>query len=383
MTIDKFTMLNKEGCVLNTLNQLLSAELENIESLLGSELQEAVDRISVREKNARFLEIVLESPEMSPRELNKLLSSEFGPSSRVDVLQQFRDSKINTPQDRVRLVEKICATADSLLRLIEGRADDAAKDFDTVAKITLSRLFRERTIEGKLLLMAICRPQVIGKGDLSPETKSILSRLSKVAKQGSYKLCRETGRRLAYEVGQFYGLVRRQTHQEKVEAVLQDMVISRDVDDLLSSLFIVQKELSGLKDAFNVELEEAASNYVKNFFSGLNSPQNSHLLDTVAQTQQLIHERMAQGWDLPSELRVIPMVLELLLKALRHQGLEQIEQVGKIKLIPQDALSEYEFMGSQYPNTGKVQIVVRTPGWRMGSTIIAKPRVQEVSNECD
>jgi molecular chaperone GrpE (heat shock protein) len=366
------------GRAMNPLIQVLGAELGGIESLLDNELQEAAERIAIREKNARFLEIILETPEMPPRELNARLSAEFGPGSRGDVLQQFRDSKINTPQERLRVVEVMRSTASSLLRMLDGTSPELSKDYDKVAKIVLSRVFKERRVEGKLLLMAICRSRNADSADSIGEASLFVSRLGSVATQGSYKLCREAARRIVYALGQFYGLAKRQTTREKVEAILEDMEISRDVDDLRATLFIVQRELSELKDGFEAEFKDATSNYVQNFFSALNSPQSSHLLDTVAQTQQLIREQSSKGWDIPSELRVIPMVLDVFLNALRSYGLEPIEQVGGVKEVSHKALSEYEFMGSQYPTSPRVRIVIRTPGWRVGSKVISKPRAQEM-----
>jgi hypothetical protein len=206
----------------------------------------------------------------------------------------------------------------------------------------------------------------------------ILSRLGSVARRGSYKLCREAARRIVFTLGQFYGLARRQTTQEKVAAILEDMEISRDVDDLRATLFIVQRDLSELKDDFDAELKGATSNFIQSFLAGLNSPQSGHLLDSVAQTRQLIRQHYSEKKKLPPELRVIPMVLDLFLNTLRTHGLEPIEEIGETKEIRREVLSEYEFMGAGFPATDAVRVVIQTPGWRVGQVVISKPRVQQV-----
>jgi hypothetical protein len=367
--------------------QLLSAELKSIESLLDSELQEESDRMAIREKNARLLEIMLENPELPLREVDARLSSEFGTASGAEVLVQLLESRLKDTEERVRLCRKMRSTAVSLLRLIQETSDNPAKDYDNVAWIALrhffpqTSVFKERRFEGKLLLLALCRSPLTTRESTNPEAAQILSRISSVAKRGSYYLCRETARRIVFTAGQFYGLTRRRTAREKVETILQDMEISRDVDDLRATLFIVQRDLSELKDGFETELSEATLKFIHNFFSELNSPQSSHLLDTVAQTQHLIRQRAAEGKKLPSELKVIPMVLDLLLNALRSHGLEPIEQVGNVKKVSREALAEYEFMGSEYPTADAVRVVVRTPGWRVGSVVISKPRVQQVAEK--
>lgn len=356
----------------------LLEELTDVESLLQQELAEEEDKILARENNYRFLRLLIEQPELAPHEYRKSLLNKYGVSADVDVSEQLRANDLYSIGKRSRLSQIMKGIGTKTYNLIMGQSSDSPSDYDDIAKIVLSKFFRERMVEGKLFLISLTLLpawQEVSNSVL----QSLLEKLKGIASKGSYKLCREAARQLVYVLGIEYGLAKRRTGTERVQAVLEDIEISRDVDDLRASLLIVQRELTRLRDEFQDDVKAQNEEFIIGFFSRMNSPRYGHLLDTIAQTNALIEESQNK-WSIPSELRVVPTVIQMFMNHLRSEGvqpIELLETLGKPKELPKEKLSMYEFIGSKdLIHQEKVTVIVKTPGWKIGETIISKPLIE-------
>lgn len=373
--------MNKtSSIVVPELHKKIADELSNIAVLLERNLKDDADAVQIRENNYYLLKLVLRSPEIHPRDYPSILSREYNIVMGVDPNNQLRADGLTSLERRERFARIMSEIGFKTYRLIMNKSQNPFEDFDGVAKIVRSDDFRLRRIEGKGYLTLLTSLPDWSENPSDKVLNEILSILRNVATKGSYKLCRETGRRLVDVIGAEYGFEKRKTSTERVEAILQDVdSLTQDVDDMRSSLLLVQQEFQHLKEEFDQEVESLKQDFIRNFFTRLNSARSSHLLDAMAQTDALIKENRGKGRKLPRELQAIPMLIQIFMSMLKAEGITPIETVGEVKEIRATELSKFEFVGSSgFASNDIISAVVRTPGWQLGQVVISKPRVEEI-----
>jgi hypothetical protein len=81
------------------------------------------------------------------------------------------------------------------------------------------------------------------------------------------------------------------------------------------------------------------------------------------------------------ELQVIPTIIRVFINFLRAEGVFPIEVVGTTKELQGSEILEYEFLGNSKPKADEhVSVVIRTPGWKFGDTVISRPRAEELNS---
>ena len=364
------------------LHHILLQELSDIADLLQQELEEDGEMATARENNYHFLQFILEQPELHPREYVQILSKKHGAIIGADIPHQLQVSDIYSVGKRVRLARIMESISISAYNLLVGKPSDPFKDFDNIARIVRARSFRKRIIEGKAFLIILTNLPQWQNINQSAAILSILSILKSTAQKGSYKLCQESARRLVDILGVEYGFEKRKTSAERVQDILQDLQITRDISDMRATLLIVQQEFKHLKEEFEQEVHNRNQEFVQDFFTNMNSARYGNLLDTIAQTNALIDQLQGQGWSLDPKLRAIPMVIQIFMNMLNSQGVSSIEKIGATKVLSGFQLSEYEFLGSSdLKADDKVSVIVRTPGWKLEDIVISKPRVEEMKTK--
>lgn len=363
------------------LHQNLLQEVSEIGGLLQQELAEDENMALARENNYRFLRLLLERPELHPRNYTQVLFERYGEVIDVAVHRQLRANRLYSVEQRARLVDIMQSTGSRTYNLIMGQSTDAFQDYDNVASIVLSRFFWKRRVEGKLFLITLTLLpswQEVVRGNVALHT--LLDTLKSIANKGSYKLCREAGRRLVRTLGVEYGFVERETGVERMQGILEDVDIT-DMDDMRAALLLAQREVEHWREEFQEKVDILHQEFICDFFARMNSARYSYLLDTIAQTDALIAELQDKGWAMEPELQAIPMVIQIFMNMLRAEGVVPLENVGTTKELSRAELSSYEFVGSKDFEAGdRIAVVVKTPGWKVGDVVISKPRVEEVNS---
>jgi hypothetical protein len=363
------------------LHQNLLQELSEIESLLQQELAEDENMALARENNYRFLRLLLEQPELHPRSYARVLFEKHGEVIDTDVQRQLRADRLYSVEQRSRLVDIMESTGNRTHDLIIGQSADGFQDYDNVASIVKSRFFWKRRIEGKLFLITLTLLPS-WQEDMKEHVvlQSLLDKLRAIASRGSYKLCREAGRRLVRTLGVEYGFAERETSAERMQGILED-VDTTDLDDMRAALLLAQREAEHWRQEFQEKVDNLNQKFVYDFFGRMNSARYSYLLDTIAQTDALIGELQDKGWAMEPKLQAIPMVIQIFMNVLRAERVFPLETVGATKELSRAELFSYEFVGSKDFGPGdKVAVVVRTPGWKVGDVVISKPRVEEINS---
>lgn len=371
--------------IISELHKKIADELSNIailleRSLVERSLKDDVEAAQIRENNYYLLKLVLRSPETHPRDYSSTLSREYNVVMGVDPYTQLRADGLTSIERRERFTRIMSEIGANTYRLIMNKSQNPFEDFDGVARIVRSEGFRLRRIEGKGYLTSLTSLPDWPQNPSYKALNELLNILSNIARKGSYKLCRETGRRLVDIIGEAYGFEKRKTSTERVEAILQDVdSLTQDVDDMRSSLLLVQQEFQHLKEEFDREVEILKQEFIRSFFARMNSARSSHLLDSMAQTEGLIKEIYEKGRRLPRELQAIPLMIQIFMSMLKTEGVTPIETVGEVKKIQAADLSKFEFVGSSgFASSDVISAVVRTPGWQLGQIVISKPRVEEI-----
>lgn len=366
------------------LSQTLLREFSDIKDLLQEELREDRKTSLVRQHNYHLLQILLDQPEMHPREYDQILARKYNKTIGTDVIHQLKLSNLHSVDRRIRLKRIMEQISISTYNLLVGNSSNPFRDYDDTAKIIRHQDFRRRIIEGKAFLIALTRLpqwQIAFDGSETTALRPIFDTLLVAARQGSYKLCEECARRLLDVLGVEYGFVKRRTSTERVQDVLEDVETTRDLDDMRDTLLIVQREFKHLKEEFEQEVTNLNQEFIRDFFASMNSARYSYLLDAIAQTDQLIAELQNTGWGLEPKLQTIPMIIQIFMNLLRSYGVTPIESVGITKDIASSELPAYEFVGlKNFRSESKLTVIVRTPGWKIGNTIISKPRIDEVNS---
>ena len=373
--------MNKvNSIVVPELHNKIADELSDMAALLENDLKDDAEAAQIRENNYYLLKLVLRNPAIHPRDYPSILAREYNIVMGMDPNMQLRADGLTSVDRRERFARIMREIGYKTYRLIMNKSQNPFEDFDGVAKIVRSDDFRLRRIEGKGYLTLLTSLPDWPESPSYTVLNELLSILRNVAIKGSYKLCRETGRRLVDVIGAEYGFEKRKTSTERVEAILQDAYSrTQDVDDMRSSLLLVQQEFRHLKEEFDQEVESLKQDFIRNFFARLNSAHSNHLLDAMAQIDARIRETHGKGMNLPPELQTVPMLIQMFMSVLKAEGITPIETVGKVKEIPARELTNFEFVGSSdFAAHDVVSAVVRTPGWQFGHIVISKPRVEEV-----
>jgi hypothetical protein len=362
------------------LHQALTRELSEFAELLQRELEEDSEMAKARENNYRLLQLVLERPELQPREYDKMLYDLYGIDRSLDVHHQLRLNNLYLSEGRQRLGRIMKEISTKAYNLLTGNSVDIASEFDDIARIVRSKFFYERRVEGKSFLIALTLLPSWKNTNQSSDLRSLLDTLESVGKKGSYKLCRETVRRLVDVLGAEYGIEKRKTSTERVQDILEDVAVTRDVEDMRATLLIVQRESQHLKEQFEKELNNRNQEFIRNFFVRLNSVRHGELLDSIAQTDTLIQKLQKQGWKMEPELQAVPMIIQVFVNFLRNEGIVPIETIGEVRELRGWQLANYEFLGTITPKPeDQIKVMIKTPGWRLGDTVISRPRVEEIS----
>jgi molecular chaperone GrpE (heat shock protein) len=371
--------------VVPELHKNIADKLSNIAVLLECNLKDDARAAQIWENNYYLLKLVLSSPTIHPRDYQSILSHEHNIVMEVDPYTQLRTDGLASVERRERFVRIMSEIGLKTYRLIMNKSQNPFEDFDGVARIIRAKIahsnnFRFRRIEGKGYLTFLTSLPDWPKDPSYKVLNELLSTLKNIATKGSYKLCYETARRLVDVIGEEYGFEKRKTSKERVESILQDIDSStQNVDDLRSSLLLVQQEFQHLKEEFDQEIESFKQDFIRGFFARMNSARSGHLLDAMAQTGALIRENREKGEDLPRELQAIPMMIQIFMSMLKAEGITPIETVGKVKEIQARELSKFEFVGSSnFASNDIISAVVRTPGWQFGQAVISKPRIEEI-----
>lgn len=86
------------------LHQALAREIIEVADFLQRELEEDNEMTRARENNHRLLQLVLEQPEMHPRDYDYILFDKYGVDNSIDVHNQLRMSNLYSADRRQRLV---------------------------------------------------------------------------------------------------------------------------------------------------------------------------------------------------------------------------------------------------------------------------------------
>lgn len=361
---------------LDFLQQLLDQEISEISDLLHRELEENSEKKQARENNYYLSKLIFEQPSLTPENYAKIMYEKHGMVRSSAVHNQLKTYNLYNEERRLRLVRIMKETSGRTYALLTGQSKNAFEDFDEAAKIIRARAFYERKVEGKVFLIAIS--SLINK-ELQHPINLSLRNLEDISRKGSYKLCREITRRLIEVIGASYNFEKRKTSTERVRDILEDVEATRDIEDMRATLIIMQKESQHLKEQFELEVKNYNDEFIKSFFTKLNSVRNGELLNSIAQTDHLIQDLKNQGWDMKPELQAIPTIIQIFINFLRSEGIQPIKSIGEILEIEDQELVNYEFVGTPKTSSGKnINVIVRTPGWRFGDIIFSHPRVEEV-----
>lgn len=368
------------GTDILSLHQSLARETLEFADMFQRELEEDSEMAKARENNYHLFRLVLEQPELHPREYDNLLYDKYGIDRSIDVHKQLKLDGLYSPESRKRLGRIMKEIGTKVYHLLIGGSADAPKDFDDIARIVRAKQFYERRAEGKTFLIALTSLPAWGLVNQNATLRSSLDTLEAIGQRGSYKLCRVTARRLVDILGTEYGIEKRKTSTERVQDILEDVAFTRDVEDMRATLLIVQRASQDLKEQFESEVNNRNQEFIRDFFARMNSVRHGELLDSVAQTDILIKKMQEQGWKMEPELQAIPTIIQVFMNFLRTEGVTPIETIGEIIELRESQFLSFEVLGAIKFKLGEqAKIIVRTPGWRFGDTVISRPRVEEIS----
>ena len=353
----------------------LDAELREFADVLQNELDRGAEIATARRSNYNLIKLVIEQPALHPNEYAASLAQDFETAEHY-THSQLHANRLYTPGKRRRISQILRTIGQNASALLLGTSTNVEPDFGEIARIIRAPQFFERKIESKGFLCTLHASLFASAAVSLKGVGDTVQALEQIATSGSYKLCRELARRIVDIVGTEYGLERRKTASERVRDVLSDVALTRDEEDMRATLLIVQREAEHLRTQFEGEVQGRTQEFVRDFFAQMNSVRHSNLLDSVALTDSLISQKMAEGWKIEPALQAIPTIIQVLMNYLRSHGVFPIEEIGKVREIRGSELSAYKYEDADPPSSDElIRIVVRTPGWRFNDYVISPPRV--------
>jgi len=356
-------------------------ELEKSELYLEKELdQEGSSKARIREKNFDFLTLLLEHPEFSPREYEKRIED------YAAVPKELRWNNLSYPKERKRLADIMKSISNETARLITQNAPDPFPSYDSVAKIILSKYFSRRRLEGKIYLIALfsCADWATIQNE---EIQKIKKSLEILARKGSYKLCREVARRIVSHIGVKYGFEKKKSRTEVMQSILEDIEGTKDIDidDYRTTLVMVRKELTDLKEDIELEINTRTSDFLTNFFITMNSARNSYLLDTIIYvSDELSDENSPIQQDFKQCKNTLEILVKIFLNFIKLNNVIPIEHVNATIEISTDQLVQYEVENFSYDDyltnrEAKLLALVKTSGWKFNKVVISKPKIEIIN----
>src|SRR5579885_670225 len=198
--------MNKvNSIVVPELHNKIADELSDMAALLENDLKDDAEAAQIRENNYYLLKLVLRNPAIHPRDYPSILAREYNIVMGMDPNMQLRADGLTSVDRRERFARIMREIGYKTYRLIMNKSQNPFEDFDGVAKIVRSDDFRLRRIEGKGYLTLLTSLPDWPESPSYTVLNELLSILRNVAIKGSYKLCRETGRRLVDVIGAEYG----------------------------------------------------------------------------------------------------------------------------------------------------------------------------------
>lgn len=362
----------------NRLIEILHKDLINFHQVLQKDL-ERTDSFVTSGWSLRtdLLRAMCKKPEASFSEYSNKVP-EYG-----NVFSELKKNRLGYVNDRQQIVKKIDVVSLEIMKFIVGCQDNIQAGWDNIAKIIFSKTFYVRRIEGKLLLIYLTD---FTKWDNSYKSnllirkniKEIKKTISFIASHGSYQICTNVAKRIATRIGEEYGVTKKRSRADLAKSALEDLESSNEIEDYKTATLILQKELEIYKEDTEAEIKAKIDNFKIAFFSKMNSPQLSFLLDTVYDlTSQIENPNSQLNLDSSYSTKSIEILSYMFMNLLKDSDVKPIKKIGTTISITQDELEGFRINNYEDDISKKSRILanVTKSGWKYGQLIISKPEI--------
>ncbi len=317
-----------------------------------------IQRQNMSDENKMF-SIYLHDPTMQPRVCAEKFNMKYG--VRCDgttltgdgVIRSFKITRMGNRKEREAMFKE-CVEAASLI--CKSLAENSSEYIDDIKKRSVGHTQKKRII---LLSMFEMNEQL--------RTHKCREELLRLNRSFSEDCIDAILMMLAADKNTKKRKISPQEYENEI--VRLDAALSRS-----------NKMIERLQNEFNEEIEEYKLQARADLITQFNSRDYGYILDMLQLANKGFRKLRREGFNLPVDINMLPVLMRNLTRFVEDCGIEQIAEIGEEFEITINETEEYEYEGSAFADKNERKTVrIISCGWKITdeNIIISKPKVKE------
>lgn len=368
--------------------------LQSIEKYHQKVQNQSKEKIESHIYDYELAKAILAEPESHPRDMlakiKEAVDKEFIDFS---IRKQLRKLGLDRPNKRRKWTQLVKTAGKALSQFAQDGRDDYQPLYGDVKRIVFVKGVRTPLIESKAILISYL--EHLEDNIIYKERLDCVIRMANFGQ--SKDMLRDIIDLIAYE----RGLAKKKSVHDRLAGTIagtQDLIrsligssehdrdnknrIEQENEDLRAALEIAEQQLESLQDEIDQIRDEAKQEAVVSFFQEMNSVKFSNLLDQFSNAEEMLNRLKHNRYEIPQEIEVIPALVRMFMRFLKMYGVEPKTTIGLQKNMNLKESEGYEYVGSDFKNVDEMKPVeIKSTGWEYASTLISKPKAEEVQDE--